>query len=55
MLALLAERFRKTVETRPSEREDWKEAVRRVRDREEDPYSVASRLFDRLVRETVEK
>ena len=55
LLALLAERFRRTVETRPSEREDWKEAVRRVRDREEDPYSVASRLFDRLVRETVEK
>ena len=55
LLALLAERFRRTVETRPSEREDWKEAVRRVGDREEDPYSVASRLFDRLVRETVER
>ncbi|HEY6929904.1 MAG TPA: methylmalonyl Co-A mutase-associated GTPase MeaB [Thermoanaerobaculia bacterium] len=55
LLALLAERFRKTAESRPSERDDWKEAVRRVRDREEDPYSVASSLFDRVVRETVEK
>ncbi|HEX7253480.1 MAG TPA: methylmalonyl Co-A mutase-associated GTPase MeaB [Thermoanaerobaculia bacterium] len=55
LLALLAERFRKTAESRPSERDDWKEAVRRVSDREEDPYSVASGLFDRVVRETVEK
>ena len=55
LLALLAERFRKTVEAQPSEGEVVREAVRRVMDRREDPYSAASRLFERLVRETVEK
>jgi LAO/AO transport system kinase len=52
LLGVLAERFRQTLETQPSDGESFQEAIARVVDRREDPYSAASRLFDRLVRET---
>jgi len=55
LLALLEERFRRTVETRGPETDGLEEAVRRVRERSEDPYSAAARLFERLVREPVEE
>ncbi|MDQ5858199.1 MAG: methylmalonyl Co-A mutase-associated GTPase MeaB [Acidobacteriota bacterium] len=53
LLALLEERFRRAVESRAPEAEGLEEAVRRVRERSEDPYSAAARLFERLVREPV--
>ncbi|HLN81093.1 MAG TPA: methylmalonyl Co-A mutase-associated GTPase MeaB [Thermoanaerobaculia bacterium] len=51
LLALLAERFHRTVESRAPEPDGLEDAVERVRDRSEDPYSAAGRLFERLVRE----
>jgi LAO/AO transport system kinase len=53
LLALLEERFRRAVESRAPETDGLEEAVRRVRERSEDPYSAAARLFERLVREPV--
>ncbi|HEY3169790.1 MAG TPA: methylmalonyl Co-A mutase-associated GTPase MeaB [Thermoanaerobaculia bacterium] len=50
LLALLEERFHRTIESRAPEPNGFEEAVRRVRERSEDPYSAAGRLFDRLVR-----
>jgi LAO/AO transport system kinase len=52
LLALLAERFRRTVQAQPSDSEGLSEAVARVAQRREDPYAAAARLFDRLFRET---
>jgi putative protein kinase ArgK-like GTPase of G3E family len=51
LLALLEERFHRTIESRAPERNGLEEAIDRVRDRSEDPYSAAERLFERLVRE----
>jgi LAO/AO transport system kinase len=51
LLALLEERFHRTVESRAPEPDGFDEAVARVRERIEDPYSAAERLFERLVRE----
>ncbi|HVE66405.1 MAG TPA: methylmalonyl Co-A mutase-associated GTPase MeaB, partial [Thermoanaerobaculia bacterium] len=53
LLALLEERFRRAVETRGPESDGLEEAVRRIRERSEDPYSAAARLFEKLVREPV--
>ena len=55
LLALLEERFRRAVESRAPEPDGLEEAVLRVRERREDPYSAAARLFERLVREPVEE
>ncbi len=55
LLALLEERFRSTIESHAPEREGLEEAVRRVVGRREDPYSAASRLFGKLIREPVGK
>jgi LAO/AO transport system kinase len=51
LLALLEERFHRTIVSRAPERNGLEEAIRRVRERSEDPYSAAERLFERLVRE----
>jgi LAO/AO transport system kinase len=51
LLALLEERFHRAIETRAPEPDGFEAAVERVRDRAEDPYSAAGRLFERLVRE----
>jgi len=51
LLALLEERFHRAIETRAPEPGGFEAAVERVRDRTEDPYSAAGRLFERLVRE----
>jgi LAO/AO transport system kinase len=51
LLALLEERFHRAIETRAPEPDGFEAAVERVRDRTEDPYSAAGRLFERLVRE----
>ncbi|HMA17402.1 MAG TPA: methylmalonyl Co-A mutase-associated GTPase MeaB, partial [Thermoanaerobaculia bacterium] len=51
LLALLEERFRRTIETRAPGPDGLEDAVGRVRDRNEDPYSAAGRLFEGLVRE----
>ncbi len=53
LLALLEERFRRTIDSRAPGPEGFEEAIRRVRERSEDPYSAAARLFERLVREPV--
>ncbi len=50
LLALLEERFRRTIEARAPEPDGLEEAVRAVTARREDPYSAAGRLFERLVR-----
>ncbi len=55
LLALLEERFRRTVESRAPEREGLEEAIRRVVGRREDPYSAAAQLFGKLIREPVGK
>ena len=54
LLALLEERFRRAVEARAPEPNGLEEAVRRLLECKEDPYSASSRLFEKLVRETVE-
>ena len=51
LLALLEERFRRAVEARRAEADGLEEAVRAVVERREDPYSAASRLFERFVRD----
>jgi LAO/AO transport system kinase len=51
LLALLEERFHRAIEARAPEPDGFEAAVERVRDRTEDPYSAAGRLFERLVRE----
>jgi LAO/AO transport system kinase len=51
LLALLEERFHRTIESRAPEPDGLEEAIVKVRDRSEDPYSAAERLFERLVRE----
>jgi len=51
LLALLEERFHRTIESRAPEPDGFEEAIRLVRERHEDPYSAAARLFERLVRE----
>ena len=53
LLALLEERFRRTVESRAPQREGLEEAIQRVVGRREDPYSAAARLFEKLIREPV--
>jgi len=53
LLALLDERFRRTVQMQPADRDGLAEAVARVVDRREDPYAATARLFDRLFREPV--
>jgi LAO/AO transport system kinase len=53
LLALLEERFRKTVASQAPERGGLEEAILRVVERREDPYSAAARLFERIVREPV--
>jgi hypothetical protein len=55
LLALLDERFRRAVESRAPEPDGLEEAVLRIRERREDPYSAASKLFEKLVREPVEE
>jgi LAO/AO transport system kinase len=54
LLALLEERFRRTIEAHAPERDGLEEAVREVMARREDPYSAAGRLFERLVRASPE-
>ena len=54
LLALLEERFRRAVEARAPEPNGLEEAVRAVIARQEDPYSAAGRLFEKLVHEAVE-
>ena len=51
LLALLEERFHRTIESRAPEPDGLEAAIGKVRDRSEDPYSAAERLFERLVRE----
>jgi LAO/AO transport system kinase len=51
LLALLEERFHQTIESRAPEPDGFEDAVERVCQRSEDPYSAAGRLFERLVRE----
>jgi GTPase len=51
LLALLEERFHRTIESRAPEPDGFEDAVLRVCQRSEDPYSAAGRLFERLVRE----
>jgi LAO/AO transport system kinase len=51
LLALLEDRFRRTIEARAPEPDGLEEAVRAVTARREDPYSAAGRLFERLVRD----
>ncbi|HEY6066760.1 MAG TPA: methylmalonyl Co-A mutase-associated GTPase MeaB [Thermoanaerobaculia bacterium] len=51
LLALLEERFRRTIESRAPDPDGFEDAVERVCRRTEDPYSAAGRLFERLVRE----
>jgi LAO/AO transport system kinase len=53
LLALLEERFRRAIESRAPEPDGLEEAVRRVRERREDPYAAAAKLFERLVRDPV--
>ena len=49
LLALLAERFRRTVEAEAPRPDGLEEAIEAVLARREDPYSAAARLFARLV------
>ena len=51
LLALLEEKFRRTIESCTPDSDGFDEAIRRIRERREDPYSAAARLFDRLTRE----
>jgi LAO/AO transport system kinase len=51
LLALLEERFHRAIESRAPEPDGFEDAVERVCERSEDPYSAAGRLFERLVRE----
>ncbi len=51
LLALLESRFRRIVEARAPEPDGLEEAVASVLSRREDPYSAASRLFERFVLE----
>jgi LAO/AO transport system kinase len=51
LLALLEDRFRRTIEARAPEPDGLEEAVKSVTARREDPYSAAGRLFERLVRD----
>lgn len=53
LLGLLEQRFRETVASQAPERDGLEEAVLRVVERREDPYSAAARLFERIVREPV--
>ena len=52
LLALLEDRFRRTIEAHAPEPDGLEEAVRGVTARREDPYSAAGRLFERLVRDS---
>jgi LAO/AO transport system kinase len=52
--ALLDERFRSSIQTRESRPGGLEEAVLRVSDRREDPYSASARLFDDVVGNPVE-
>jgi LAO/AO transport system kinase len=54
LLTLLEERFHRAIEARAPEPDGLEEAIRRVLERQEDPYAASSRLFEKLVRETVE-
>ena len=54
LLALLEEKFRRTIEARAPEPDGLEEAVRGIVGRREDPYSAAGRLFERLVRDSRE-
>ena len=51
LVALLEERFHRSLESRSPESNGLEEAIRRIRERREDPYSAATRLFERLTRE----
>jgi GTPase len=53
LLALLEERFRRAVEARAPEPDGLEEGIRRILERREDPYTAATRLFEKLVREAV--
>jgi LAO/AO transport system kinase len=50
---LLEERFRRAIETRAPDPGGLEEAVARVAERTEDPYSAADRLFEKVVKEPV--
>jgi LAO/AO transport system kinase len=50
---LLEERFRRAIETRAPDPGGLEEAVARVAERSEDPYSAADRLFEKVVKEPV--
>jgi LAO/AO transport system kinase len=50
LLALLDERFRASLETRERQVGSLEDAVGRVAQREEDPYSAAGRLFEAVIR-----
>jgi LAO/AO transport system kinase len=49
LLALLEERFHRTVEAQAPEPDGLEEAVCRVLDRSEDLYTASGRLYERLV------
>jgi len=51
LLALLEERFHRAIESRAPEPDGFEDAIERVCERSEDPYSAAGRLFERFVRE----
>jgi len=51
LLALLEERFRRALESLAPEPDGLGDAVLSVKERREDPYAAAGRLFERLVRE----
>jgi LAO/AO transport system kinase len=49
LLSLLSDRFRRAVEERALAPDGLEEAVRSVRERQEDPYSAAERLYGAVV------
>jgi LAO/AO transport system kinase len=51
VMTLLEERFRRAVEAKAPDPDGLKDAVARVAERREDPYTAADRLFERVVRE----
>jgi LAO/AO transport system kinase len=48
---LLEERFRRAIETRAPDPGGLEEAVARVAERKEDPYSAASKLFEKITKD----
>jgi len=53
LLALLEDRFRRTVHAQTPDRNGLEAAVESLANRLEDPYAAAARVFERVVREPV--